>query len=94
MKQFFHQDFVLPILLGLILVQPEPTYAATATDQISADSNDADQDGTGEDAAATDRLDITDDINAYTVWAFFSRRRCHELFRNHDLDDRGAKHLT
>jgi len=79
LKQFFHQDFALPILLGLILVQPEPTYAATATDQISADSNDADQD-----AAATDRLDITDDINAYTVWAI----------RNHDLDDRGAKHLT
>ena len=69
MKQFFRQDFALPILLGMILVLPEPTYAATATDQISADSDDADQDGTGEDAAATDHLDITDDNNANTVWA-------------------------
>ena len=60
LKQFFRQDFALPILLGMILVLPDTAYAITATDQISADSDDA---GNGS------VVDITDDINANTVWA-------------------------
>lgn len=59
MKQFFRQDFAFPILPGLIFVLPDPVSAVTATDQISADSDDADQDGTGTDTKiSTSPLEI------------------------------------
>ncbi len=47
--KLLRQVFALQVLLGIVLAFPNLGYAATVSDQISVDADDADQDGIGSD---------------------------------------------